>query len=187
MGHEMKAGKTTKIEIRDATPESIDELPRLCRICLYWQSPKDFDQESSDAELKKKKRSWYNRTQRTFGNPGKILYYNGESVGYAQYAHASSFPQTEAYESGPIGRASEGVVFLSCLYICEESLRRKGMGLLLESVITDMRRRGFKAIETYARKGSSDNPSGPIEFYLTRGFEVKDEANPEFPLLRLNL
>ncbi len=184
----MNADSTADIEIRQITPESIDEIPRFCRICLYWQSPKDFDQESSETELMARKKIWYNQVHKTFGNPGKILYYNGEAVGYAQHAPASSFPQAKAYESGPIGRISEGVVFLSCLHICEESLRRKGMGLkLLESVITDLRTKGFKAIETYARRGSSNNPSGPVELYFTRGFKVKSKVNPEFPLLRLDL
>jgi hypothetical protein len=41
-------------------------------------------------------------------------------------------------------------------------------------------------METFARKGSSDNPSGPVEFYLVEGFRIfRDDK--EFPLVRLDL
>lgn len=47
-------------------------------------------------------------------------------------------------------------------------------------------RLGLRAVETFARRGSPNNPSGPLEFYLKQGFKVK--ADDEFlPLLRLDL
>jgi len=58
---------------------------------------------------------------------------------------------------------------------------------LLESIILDLKKRGFKAIETFARKGASNNPSGPVKLYFKKGFRIKDETNPEFPLVRLEL
>lgn len=66
--------------------------------------------------------------------------------------------------------------------------RGKGPGKgLLDKVITDLRKRGFKAVETFARKDSANNPSGPIEFYLRGGFHVEEEINSDFALVRLNL
>lgn len=41
-------------------------------------------------------------------------------------------------------------------------------------------------METFARKGNAENPSGPVEFYLRHGFTVQRD-DPEFPLLRLDL
>lgn len=81
-------------------------------------------------------------------------------------------------------------------FICAETLRNlegnkefRGLGLgnqLLQSIIDDLRGRGIKAVETFARKGRAENPSGPVEFYLRNGFRIyKDD--PQFPLIRLEL
>ena len=72
--------------------------------------------------------------------------------------------------------------------IADKKIRRKSLGeKLLESVIADLKKRGFKATETYARRGSSNNPSGPVEFYLKNGFHIEDEKNPHFVIVRLDL
>jgi GNAT superfamily N-acetyltransferase len=82
----------------------------------------------------------------------------------------------------------EGVVFLSCLYIADKTLRGRGLGeALLQNIIDDLKRRGFKAVETFARRGDSNNPSGPLEFYIKNGFTFKDKTNPDRPLMRLFL
>jgi ribosomal protein S18 acetylase RimI-like enzyme len=87
-----------------------------------------------------------------------------------------------------VGKLEEGAVFLSCLYVVDETLRDKGIGkMLLQTVIEDLRRRGFKAVETFACRSEANNPSGPMEFYVKNGFHIKDKTNPEFPLMRLLL
>ncbi|MDH7564717.1 MAG: hypothetical protein QHH24_07600 [Candidatus Bathyarchaeota archaeon] len=45
-------------------------------------------------------------------------------------------------------------------------------------------RRGFKALETFARKSSAENPSGPLSLYLKYGFRVVVEED-DFPLVRM--
>lgn len=57
---------------------------------------------------------------------------------------------------------------------------------LLKEILAELRQRGAYAVETFAREGIADNPSGSVEFYLRYGFTVFcDDA--EFPLLRLVL
>jgi len=125
---------------------------------------------------------------REFGTCGKIAYSKGKSVAYAQFAPSERLPNTAHYESHPVGKAEEGVIFLSCLYIADRELRGKGLGkTMLRSIIDDIRKRGFKAVETFARRGNLDNPSGSIEFYLRNGFTIKDQTNIEFPLVRISL
>ena len=184
-----------EIVIRDITPENLGDIPSFgekgfCRSCLYWESPEDFSR--FDPERKKdfvrKKREWFLQTLRVFGSCGKIVYYKGMSVGYAQYAPASRLPNVSSYKSGPVGTLEDGVAFLSCLYLDGEAPRGRGIGTkLLNSVIADLRKRGFRALETFARRGSANNPSGPLEFYLKNGFYIKDETDLEFPLVRLHL
>lgn len=54
---------------------------------------------------------------------------------------------------------------------------------LLDFVLSNLQRRGYGALETFARKGLESNPAGPLEFYLKHGFSVKRECD-EFPLVR---
>jgi len=179
--------------IADITESNLKDIPLSCRGCVYWEFPTEFEaaqeeMEGKKAEFEKKKREWFIQTQKEFGTCGKIVYNENVPIGYAQYAPSKRLPQSSEYKSKPVGRVEEGVVFLSCLYISDEAMRGKGVGeKLLDAIVADLKRRGFKAVETFARKGASNNPSGPLEFYTKKGFYVKDETNPEFPLIRLDL
>jgi len=175
--------------VKDITRENLDDIPEPCRNCVYWELPEDSEKAKLlKSELVRKKKEWFLQTLREFGNCGKIVYYNNSAVGYAQYAPVTYLPNIESYESELVGRLEDGTIFLSCLYVSEKALRERGIGMkLLESIILDMKKRGFKAVETFARRESSNNPSGPIELYIKRGFQIKDETNPEFPLVRLEL
>ena len=182
-----------EVQIRDLDESSLKDIPEFCRGCLYWSFPEEFERTKAERskyeqELEAKKRQWILQTLEEFGNCGKILYHNDVPVGYAEYGPSNRFPNIEEYKSQPIGRIEDGVVFLSCLLISDKNLRGKGLGeKLLNAVIDDLKSRGFKAVETYARRGSADNPSGPVEFYLRKGFYIKDETEPSFPIVRKNL
>ena len=182
--------------IKDITESNLNDIPETCSYCIYWSFPEEFEKAKSELSKRKqeliaKKRRWILQTLKEFGSCGKILYHNNVPVGYVEYGPSSRFPCITEYKSQPVGKIEEGVVFLSCLYIADENLRGKGLGEeLLDGIIADLKRRGFKAIETYARKGSLENPSGPVEFYLKRipknvKVYIKDENNPEFPLVRI--
>ncbi|MDD2912935.1 MAG: GNAT family N-acetyltransferase, partial [Candidatus Bipolaricaulis anaerobius] len=94
------------------------------------------------------------------------------------------FPNVRAYPAGP---ASADAVFLACLFFPARAHQRRGWGsLLLQDILRELDSRGVRAVETVARTGNAENPSGPVEFYLRHGFTVQRD-DPEFPLLRLNL
>jgi len=184
-----------EVEIEDIREANLGDIPASCRGCVYWEFPQELDkvkEEKAEAqkklELEQKKREWFVQTLKEFGTCGKIAYYNGKPVAYAQFAPSTRLPNVNAYESKPVGKLEEGVVFLSCLYVADKAMRGKGLGeALLKNIIEDLKRRGFKAVETFARRGNSENPSGPIEFYIKNGFIIKDNTNSEFPLMRLFL
>lgn len=182
-----------QVEIKSITESNLDDIPKPCRGCTYWEFRRDVDKAREHPskvtlEQTSKKKDWFIHTMKTFGICGKIGYFNQLPVGYAQYAPSNRLPNIASYKCKAIGLIEDGTVFLSCLFINEKSLRGKGSGTkLLDNVVTDLENRGFKAIETFAGKGSANNPSGPVELYLKRGFYIKNEANPNFPLMRLDL
>ncbi len=182
-----------QVTIVDVTARNVGDIPEACKPCLYWENPSIFRrvEELSPAErvgFEARKADWFRETQKKSGTCGKILYCEDTPVGYAQYSVVDSLPQAHEYGAKSLGKPEDDVAFISCLYISDELFRRRGLGQrLLGQVISDLKQRGFKAVETFARKKSSNNPSGPIELYLKQGFEVVEDVNPEFALVRLDL
>lgn len=183
----MKVGDM-EIRVKGLTQETFKEVPYPCKVCLYWRAPKDFDRDLPDDLLEAEKERWLFGIWTNFGECGKIAYWNDVPIGFACYAPAHFFPQIRAYEAKPYHRIEEDIIFICCLYIIEEELQRKGIGRgLLRLILEDLKGRGYRFVETFARRGSSINPSGPLEFYLSAGFRIVNEVNPEFPLVRLDL
>ena len=185
------AGKI-EIDIEDIRRANLNAIPERCRGCVYWESPSDFEKSKDDpqkkTELQIKKREWFEKTLEEFGSCGKIVFHEGRPIAYAQYSSSERLPNVNSYKSKPVGKREEGVVFLSCLYVADETMREKGIGeQLLQNIIEDLRRKGFKAIETFACRDSANNPSGPMAFYVKNGFHIKDKTDEEFPLMRLFL
>jgi ribosomal protein S18 acetylase RimI-like enzyme len=181
-----------RVSIKDITREHVKDVPEPCKTCLYWENPafkrKGHPPLTEKVKCEAKKAAWFLKTLKTFGNCGKILFVDNKSIGYAQYSTINRLPNTQEYGSRKLGTAEEKVVFLSCLYISDKNFRRRGLGeKLLVKVIDDLKKRGFKGVETFARKGSANNPSGPIELFLKKGFQVEEEMNSDFALVRLDL
>jgi len=110
-------------------------------------------------------------------------FYSGSLCPVCAVSYASS--NEELYDDY---QAEKNDIFLSCLFICEAKYRRMGLGSkLLKDIVSDLKIRGFNRIETFARRGSANNPSGPLEFYLKHGFEIKKELDRNFILVTLNL
>jgi len=180
-----------KIEIASLTEENLKDAPEWdghpfsCKYCTYWEFPEECTDpaKKKKEDMLEKKLSWLRNTNKVFGNCGMIAYVSGKPAGYAQYAPPKLLINLAGYTSRP----SDDAVLISCLFIPQKELRRSRMGSqLLRSIIDDLRRRGVKAVETFARKGKPDNPSGPVEFYLRNGFRIYED-DKEFPLMRLEL
>ena len=184
----MEAVKGLRCEI--VSEHNMKDLPAFrlppygCQYCAYWELADDSDEKMSKKQAQEVKSDWFRRVSKEFGDCATVAYLNNEVVGYSQFASPRFFPGTRKYLSGPI---DEDSVFLACLYIPRRELRRKGVGKsLLEFVLSNLRRRGYTVIETYARKVSGNNPAGPLEFYLKEGFSVARERD-DFPLVKKKL
>ena len=182
-----------QVLIEDITQGNLEDIPEPCKACLYWETPALKDKQQSTTEKTRhtaEKAEWFLKTLKEFGDCGKILYVDDKPVGYAQYSSASRLPNTQEYGTKKLGTAQEKVAFISCLYVSNKNFRGKGLGKrLLDEVILDLKNRGFNAVETFARESSPNNPSGPIQLYLKKGFHVKErlETTPDFVLVRLDL
>jgi len=174
------------IEIVNLTGENLKDAPVCCKYCLYWEFPDECIEPAKEQkkDVMRKKLEWLRSVNNEFGNCGKIVYVDGKSIGYAQYAPPRYLPNSLSYDSGP---PSDNAVLISCLFILQKDFRKLKLGSkLLHNIIDELRKRGIKAVETFARKRNPENPSGPVEFYLKNGFRI-DKDDKEFPLMRLDL
>jgi GNAT superfamily N-acetyltransferase len=180
------------IEIVNLTERTLRDAPEWpnhpfsCKYCVYWEYPEECTDPATEQkeEMFVKKLGWLQRVTKAFGACGKLVYGDGEPIGYAQYAPSNYLPGSAGYASGP---PSDDAVLISCLFIPKAKFRRLGIGSqLLRSVIDELKKeKKEKAIETFARKGNPGNPSGPMEFYLANGFQIHRD-DKEFPLMRLD-
>ena len=172
------------LKIESVNENNFGDIPNPCRQCLYWQTSEPFGEQMLKPEMAQKKRERFNKVAKEFGSCIKIAYFNDVPIGSIQYAPAKFFPCVKEYASGP---PSEDAVFIACLYVTNKEARGKGFGTsMLEDLIVELKERGFKAAETFARKSSGDNPSGSLKFYLNHNFKIKNDKD-DFPLVRLEL
>ena len=163
---------------------NFSRVPESCRFCLYWQTKGEFQPEAPKSETEKAKLRWLISVEKVFGNCVELACVDSVPVGFMQYAPPQYFLRVVDYASGP---PSSNAVFIACLYITSENHRGKGYGtVMLRSLLKELSERGFKAVETFARVDSANNPSGPLAFYLKNGFKVISRKD-DFPLVRLEI
>lgn len=171
------AGRQPRLVVVSAHADHLADLDvKYCRYCAYWETTGAYPRAEPRSTLEHRKRDWY-RQERV---GGKIAYLANQAVGYAQYGPAAAFPRVAEYAAGP---PSEDALFLGCLFVMAGA-RGKGIGrALIEAVEAEAAQSSYPAIETFARRGSSNNPAGPLGFYLNRGYEVI-LGDAQFPLVR---
>jgi len=136
----------------------------------------------SGKSIEKMKREWLTKTRQKAGDCCFIAYLSNVPVGFVQCTAPEFFERVKEYSSGP---PSNDAAFLACLYVFRREMRRKGIGsLMLKKLLENLKQQGVNAVETFARKGSENNPSGPLSFYLKHGFKIVSEKD-DFPLVRL--
>jgi len=167
------------LQLSNLSPADVPDLFALCPGCVYWELPEEFEKSPPRAETMRLKREWIadHASSRVVG---KVARKDGEVVGFVQFGPPALYPQQLNYAAGP---ASPDALLVTCLFV-RPSFRGRGLARSLLSLAEAAAREGgFAAIETFPRKESDNNPSGPIELYVKAGFEIlRDDI--DFPLVR---
>jgi ribosomal protein S18 acetylase RimI-like enzyme len=154
-----------------------------CKYCLYWEQPDSAKWPETLAGRADAKRQWFRDVEAEFGPCGKLAFAGAKLVGYSQFCAPKYLPRVGVYACAP---PSEDAVFVSCLFVAADA-RNQGVGsALLGEVVSDLSARPASAVETFARRSSPNNCSGPLEFWLKHGFHIVREAD-DFALVRREL
>jgi GNAT superfamily N-acetyltransferase len=170
------------------TLDNLDDLPRRCRRCVFWELDpiaRQVAEESGDPALEKE--AWLSATLLDWGSCGKIVYVDSLPAGYVLYAPPAHVPRSLAFPTSPV--AADAVLLMTAMILPE--FAGGGLGrMLVQGAARDLSRRGIKAIEAFGEVRPDREPVGtcvvPADYLLAVGFKTV-RPHPRFPRLRLDL
>jgi hypothetical protein len=179
-------GQQVSRRLANVTLDNLDDLPRRCRRCVFWElDPVGADRavEAGDPELEKE--AWISSTLLEWGSCGKIVYVDGVAAGFVLYAPPHYVPRSVAFPTSPV--SADAVLLMTAHIIPEFS--GGGLGrMLVQGVAKDLTRRGVRAIEAFGDL-KWEQPGGclmPADYLLSVGFKTV-RPHLRFPRLRLEL
>jgi hypothetical protein len=167
------------------TLDNLDELPRRCRTCVFWElDPVSGDRASHAGDTSLEKEAWVSATLLEWGSCGKLVQVDGITAGYVAYAPPGYVPRSIAFPTSPV---SPDAVLLTTAFILPE-FAGGGLGrMLVQGAAKDLVRRGVRAMEAFGdAKGESAGCVVPADYLRAVGFKTV-RPHPRFPRLRLEV
>jgi hypothetical protein len=167
------------------TLDNLDDLPRRCRQCVFWElDPVAYDRAVEAGDTAFEKESWVSATLLEWGSCGKIVYVDSVPAGYVMYAPPVYVPRSVAFPTSPV---SGDAVLLMTGQVLPEFQGGGLARMLVQGVAKDLTRRGVKAIEAFGDL-QHDGPACvmPADYLKAVGFKTV-RPHHRFPRLRLEL
>ena len=167
------------------TLDNVDDLPRPCRQCLFWEfDPVSRDRAVAAGDPGLEKEAWLSSLLLDWGSVGKIAYVDGVPAGFVQYVPPRYAPHGSAFPTSPV---SADAVLLTTGHVLPE-FAGQGLGrMLVQAVAKDLVRRGVKALEAFGDLAWAGPACMlPAEYLLAVGFKTV-RPHPRYPRLRLEL
>lgn len=171
-------------QIRDLTHTNVDDIPRPCRGCVFWEyNPSDRALTLGEQEADFEKEAWISETSLVQGSAGKVVYVDGRPMGFALCGPAEMFHGADVF---PL-RISRDALFLAMLRILPEGQGRGVGKALVHAVLKEAKARGKRAVECFGDlQWEHEQCIVPARFLDAIGFYVKRD-HVRFPLYRLDL
>jgi GNAT superfamily N-acetyltransferase len=171
--------------LTNLTLDNLDDLPRRCRRCVFWElDPAAGERASEAGDPALEKEAWVSAVLLEWGSCGKIVYVDGAPAGYVVYAPAHYVPRSVAFPTSPV---SADAALLMTAHVLPD-FAGGGLGrMLVQGVAKDLTRRGVKAIEAFG-DAKWERPACvvPADYLLAVGFKTI-RPHHRFPRLRLEL
>ena len=171
--------------LANLTLDNLDDLPRPCRRCVFWELDpigRQVADEAGDPGLEKE--AWLSATLLDWGSCGKIVYVDSLPAGYVLYAPPVHVPRSLAFPTSPV--SGDAVLLMTALVLPE--FTGGGLGrMLVQGAAKDLTRRGVKAIEAFGdRRWESPACLLPVDYLLAVGFKTI-RPHHHYPRLRMDL
>lgn len=171
--------------LENLTLDNIDELPRPCRHCVFWElGPMAVDRVIAESDAAFEKEAWVSAALLEWGRCGKVCYVHDEPAGFVQYAPASAVPRSTAFPTSPV---SADAALLMVARILPE-FAGQGLGrYLVQGVAKDLLNSRVHALEAFGDT-RWDGPACllPADFLAAVGFRPVRHHH-RFPRFRLDL
>lgn len=171
--------------LANITLDNLDELPRGCRRCVYWELDPVARQrahEAGDPELEKE--AWLSAALLEWGSCGKVAYVDSVAAGFVLHAPPPAVPRSVAFPTSPV---SPDAVLLMTAQVLPE-FAGGGLGrMLIQGAAKDLVKRGVRALEAFG-DAQWERPGClvPAEFFTAVGFKTV-RPHHRYPRLRLDL
>ncbi|MBB1023186.1 MULTISPECIES: hypothetical protein [unclassified Dietzia] len=179
--------------IRPLDLSAVDQLGPRARRCVYWQTDgQHSDDQPGDPEFEKE--AWISHVSLEWGVCGQVAREGDRATGAAFYAPPAMVPRAACFPTSPVG---SDAILLAGMSI-EDGAPGGAPTSLLDAVVSDLRRRGIKAIEAFGISASdtgdvlsrdicgSESCIAPTGFLVEHGFTVVAEHETH-PRLRLDI
>jgi GNAT superfamily N-acetyltransferase len=167
------------------TLDNLQDLPKRCRTCVFWE----LDPVSGQAAVKAgtpelEKEAWISAVLLEWGSCGRVVYVDDVPAGFVLYAPPAYVPRSTAFPTSPV---SPDAVQLMTAFILP-GFQGQGLGrVMVQTVAKDLLRRGFKAIEAFGDARWKEPACVlPADHLLAVGFKTV-RPHPTHPRLRLEL
>lgn len=172
------------------TLDTLEDLPRPCRVCVYWElDPVAAQRACAAGDPGLEKEAWVSQTLLEWGSCGKLVYVDGMPAGYVMFAPPAYVPRSMAFPTSPV--SPDAALLMTASVV--QPFAGGGLGrMLVQGVARDLTKRGIKAIEAFGDAKVDDltgDESGclaPADFFLSVGFKTV-RPHPRYPRLRLEL
>lgn len=175
------------------TLDTLADLPRRCRGCVFWELDPVAAQDACEAgDPGLEKEAWVSQTLLEWGACGKLAYVDEAPAGYVMYAPPSYLPRSGAFPTSPV---SADAALLTTANVVP-AYGGSGIGrMLVQAAARDVAKRGLRAIEAFGdalpgepdESGTTDGHClAPAEFFLAVGFKTV-APHARYPRLRLEL
>ncbi len=192
-----RMGVSVSRECVGVTLDNIDELPKGCRRCVYWELPPHLGEQAEEfGTVELEKEAWVSGVLLEWGSCGRIAHVEGVPAGYTFYAPPAAVPRAAAFPTSPVGADA---VLLCGLHVVPD-FSCVGVGrLLVQDVVRDLSRRGVKALEAFGDtaerprgeahgRTAEDTPSCVLPAAFLRAVGFKTVAHHHrWPRLRLEM
>jgi hypothetical protein len=171
------------------TLDTLEDLPRPCRQCVYWElDPVSAERACATGDPGLEKEAWVSQTLLEWGSCGKLAYVDGMPAGFVMYAPPAYVPRGMAFPTSPV---SADAALLTTAKVVP-AFAGGGLGrMLVQGVARDLTKRGVKAVEAFGdakpdEMGEEPACIAPVDFFLSVGFKTV-RPHPRYPRLRLEL